>query len=73
MIITANEFQMDFFKYLDMAANEDLIITRDGQTVAMLVKPTKSAVSSLRGMLKDTADVDIKEERLSKYESNDRY
>ena len=71
MIITANEFQMDFFKYLDMAANEDLIITRDGQTVAMLVKPTKSAVGSLRGLLKGTADVDIREERLSRYEGND--
>ena len=71
MIITTNEFQDNFNKYIGMAATEDIILTRDGQTIAMLVKPEKSAVSSLRGLLGGVHDIDIKEERVSKYENND--
>lgn len=73
MIITTNEFQDNFNKYIGMAATEDIILTRDGQTIAMLVKPEKSAVSSLRGLLGGVSDIDIREERVSKYENNDRH
>ena len=52
MIITTNDFQDNFNKYMDMVSSEDLIITRDGQEIAMLVKPKKSAVDSLIGVLK---------------------
>ena len=73
MIITTNDFQDNFNKYMDMVSSEDLIITRDGQEIAMLVKPKKSAVDSLIGVLKgaDISDIkDIREERLSKYHEN---
>ena len=71
MTITTVEFQSNFNKYIDLSAKENIELTQDGRTVAMLVKPYKSAVNSLRGILKGTPDIDIREERLSKYENND--
>lgn len=60
MIITATEFKTNFGKYLDMIANEDIFITRNGKTIAKVINPQTSAVDSLRGMLKDVpADIDI--------------
>ena len=74
MIITATEFKTNFGKYLDMAAKEDIFITRNGKTIAKIVNPQISAVDSLRGMLKDIpSDVDLdslREERISKYENH---
>lgn len=72
MIVTATEFKTNFGKYLDLIAQEDIFITRNGKTIAKVVNPQISAVDSLRGMLKDApADLDldsVREERLSKYE-----
>ncbi len=72
MIVTATEFKTNFGKYLDLIAQEDIFITRNGKTIAKVVNPQSSAVDSLRGMLKDApADLDldsVREERLSKYE-----
>lgn len=74
MIVTATEFKTNFGKYLELIAKEDILITRNGKTIAKVVNPQISAVDSLRGMLKDVpADLDqdsIKEERLSKYEDH---
>lgn len=74
MIVTATEFKTNFGKYLDLIAQEDIFITRNGKTIAKVVNPHVSAVDSLRGMLKDVpSDIDLdslREERLSKYEDN---
>ncbi len=73
MIITATEFKANFGKYLDMVAVEELYITKNGKTIAKLINPNVSAVDSIRGMLKDIPDIDLKEEReerLAKYENN---
>jgi len=74
MIVTATEFKTNFGKYLDLIAKEDIIITRNGKTIAKVVNPQISAVDSLRGMLKDVpSDIDLyslREERLSKYENH---
>lgn len=74
MIVTATEFKTNFGKYLDLIAQEDIFITRNGKTIAKVVNPHVSAVDSLRGMLKDVpSDIDLdslREERLSKYENN---
>ncbi len=61
MIVTATEFKTNFGKYLDMIAQEDIFITRNGKTIAKVINPQISAVDSLRGMLKTTpANLDIK-------------
>jgi antitoxin (DNA-binding transcriptional repressor) of toxin-antitoxin stability system len=76
MIVTATEFKTNFGKYLDLLSHEDIFITRNGKTIAKVTNPQVSAVASLRGLLtgKVPAGFDrdsIREERLSKYESND--
>ena len=77
MVITAAEFNSNFWHYLDLSAQEELLITRDGKPVAKLSNPNISVVDSLRGVLKDRINDDIdmkkiKEERLmNRYENND--
>lgn len=75
MIVTATEFKANFGKYLDLAAKEDIFITKNGKTVVKVINPNVSAVDSLLGMLKNVPlniDADsIKEERLlNRYENN---
>ncbi len=74
MIVTATEFKTNFGKYLDLIAQEDIFITRNGKTIAKVVNPHISAVDSLRGMLKCVPpDIDLdslREEQLSKYEDH---
>ena len=74
MFVTATEFKTNFDKYLELAAKEDIFITRNGKTVAKVINPQISAVDSLRGMLKDVpSDIELdslREERLSKYEDH---
>ena len=75
MIVTATEFKANFGKYLELAAKEDIFITKNGKTVVKVINPNVSAVDSLLGMLKNAPlDIDtdsIKEERLlNRYENN---
>ena len=74
MVITATEFKTNFGKYLDLIAQEDIFVTKNGKIIAKIINPQISAVDSLKGLLKDASpDIDaksIREERLSKYESN---
>lgn len=74
MVVTATEFKANFGKYLELIAQEDVFITRNGKTVAKVVNPQISAVDSLRGMLSGiSSDIDkdsLREERLLKYENN---
>lgn len=51
MTITATEFKTNFGKYLKLVDKEDIFITRNGKTIAKVVNPNVSALSSLRGML----------------------
>lgn len=75
MQVTATEFKLNFGKYLDMLSTEDIWITRNGKTVAKVINPNVSSVDSISGILegKVSSDIDrhsLREERLSKYESN---
>lgn len=75
MQVTATEFKLNFGKYLDMLSTEDIWITRNGKTVAKVINPNVSSVDSISGILegKVSPDIDrhsLREERLSKYESN---
>ncbi|SHG46927.1 prevent-host-death family protein [Thermosyntropha lipolytica DSM 11003] len=72
MRVSATEFKMNMSKYIERAAFEDIIITRNGKDVALLTNvegKKKEALKSLRGILKGT-DVtrnEIRKERLAKY------
>jgi hypothetical protein len=76
MVVTDTEFNMNFGKYLELLLTEDIFITRNGKTVAKVVNPQISAVDSISGLLagKVSNDIDrksIREERISKYETDD--
>lgn len=69
MSITATELKENLSKYLLMAANEDVFITRNGKVVARLCSPYPDRVSEARnlgGILSEDLDFDsIKAERLA--------
>ncbi len=76
MQVTATDFKLNLGKYLTLVALEDILITKNGKTVAKLINPNISAVESISGVLagKIPEDLDlssIKEERLTRYESTD--
>jgi prevent-host-death family protein len=80
MLVTATEFKCKIGKYLALAAQEDIFITKNGKNVAKLTstKQDKAAImESLFGIVPqgDLCDTDVKRfkaERLArKYESLD--
>lgn len=74
MTITATEFKANFGKYIDMVAEEEFFITKNGKIIAKVINPNVSAVDSLRGILQSVPDIDLnteREERLEKYENYD--
>lgn len=66
MIISVIDFEANAGKYLDLAASEDIIITRNGKPVSKLTGI--SPLESLRGIAPDTGISidDARAERLSK-------
>jgi prevent-host-death family protein len=76
MFITATDFKNNLGKYLALAATEDIIITKNGKSVAKLsnTKQDKTRiVKSLFGIIPDDGSTikQIREERLSRYETAD--
>jgi len=75
MIVTATEFKTNIGKYLSLADDEDILITKNGRSVAKLISARDgkaSAPRSLRGVLKgsDATLESIREERLAKYDES---
>ena len=71
MITTATKFKANFGYYLKLAEKEDILITKNGKTVAKISNPRISAVDRISGILKgkmpDNIDRhSIKEMRLEK-------
>ena len=71
MVITATELKMNIGKYLKLANEEDVIITKNGRWIAKLVKPEISETpitDSLRGIASgvNMTHEEIREERLKK-------
>lgn len=72
MRVSATELKMNMGKYIERAAVEDIIITRNGKDVALLTNvesKKKDALKSLRGILKgvNVTREEIREERLARY------
>lgn len=70
MIVSSTDIQNNFGKYLEMAAGQEIFITKNGAVVARLIgmKVEKKSLSEqLRGII--PADIDekaIKEERMAR-------
>lgn len=70
MLVNSTEAQNNFGRYLDLAEQEEIIITRNGKPAARLVGVTqvhKFLADSLYGIIpKDIDEEALKAERLSK-------
>lgn len=75
MLITATEFKANIGKYLALAAQQDIIITKNGKRIAKLTSATEDktdVVKSLVGILPGSVTLEeAREERLAKHERND--
>ena len=70
--VTATDFKLNFGHYLNRVNTEDILITRNGKTVAKMVNPNVSAVDSISGILKGKVPEDIdryslRDERMVRY------
>ncbi len=69
MSITATELKQNLGKYLLLSAKEDILITKNGKTIAKLTNPNQNKVDtakSLFGILSEDASlIDAKAERLN--------
>ena len=47
MIVTATEFKTNLGKYLEMAASQDIFITKNGKSIARLTSPAVNKLALL--------------------------
>ena len=72
MIVTATEFKNNLGKYLEMAASQDIFITKNGKSIARLTSPAVNKLTlldDLVGIVPQETAMDentIREERLSR-------
>ncbi len=72
MTVTATEFKSNLGKYLEMAASQDIFITKNGKSIAKLTSPSVNKLSvldELVGIIPPHADIDednIRKERLAR-------
>ena len=72
MIITATEFKTNLGKYLEIAASQDIFITKNGKNIARLTRPAVNKLAlldDLVGIIPESQTMDedtIREERLAR-------
>ena len=72
MIITATEFKTNLGKYLEIAASQDIFITKNGKNIARLTIPAVNKLAlldDLVGIIPESQTMDedtIREERLAR-------
>ena len=76
MFVTATELKNNLGKYINMAGEEDIIITKNGRNVATLTNARDAqlnAFRSMRGILKgmDLSKEAIRAERRARYFANE--
>jgi len=75
MFITATELKTNIGKYLSLASKEDIIITKNGKSIAKLTNINEDKVAmakSLFGILPSDATLEqAREERLKRHEGID--
>ena len=76
MQIADTEFILNPGKYLNLVFTEDIWITRNDKPIARIVNPNVPSVDAISGVLagKVSADTNrhsLREERISRYETDD--
>ena len=59
MTITATEFKLNLGKYLDMVDKEEIIITKNGKSIARLSKPDSEKIALLDSLVGVAKNVNI--------------
>ena len=69
MVITATELKRNLGKYLQLAAKEDIFITRSGKVIARLSNPQRDRIDSAKSLFgiipSDVTLAETKEDRLN--------
>lgn len=72
MTITATELKNDLGKYLSLAENEEIFITKNGKVIVKMSSPYEdkmAIVESLEGLIPgEVSDTEVREERLKVHE-----
>ena len=75
MLITATEFKTNIGKYLTLAAEEEIIITKNGKKIAKLTHANEDKVEVAKSLFRilpcDASLEQAREERLNKHERID--
>lgn len=72
MVVTATEFKTNLGRYLEIAAKQDVFITKNGKSIARLTSPAINKLELLDSLVgivpvEDTVDeATIREERLAR-------
>ncbi len=72
MVVTATEFKTNLGKYLELAAAQDIFITKNGKNIARLTSPSinkLSVLDNLVGIVPQDDSLDekaVREERLAR-------
>ena len=59
MTITATEFKLNLGKYLDLVDKEEIIITKNGKSIARLSKPESEKIALLDSLVGVAKNVNI--------------
>lgn len=73
MKVSVAEFKSGIEHYLELVGREEIVITKDGQSIALLAPPPQDKLAileSLCGVVPSTATLEeARAERLAKYEA----
>jgi antitoxin (DNA-binding transcriptional repressor) of toxin-antitoxin stability system len=73
MIVSVTEFKSEIDRYLELAGEEKIVITKDGRNIAQLAPVPRDKLAileSLTGILPPTAnEEEAREERLASHEA----
>jgi prevent-host-death family protein len=74
VLVTATQLKNNMGKYLALAQEEDIVITRNGANVAKLTslrRDRAAAARSLFGIIPEDSLAGARDERMARYESAD--
>ena len=68
MVVTATEFKTNLGKYLELAAAQDIFITKNGKNIARLTSPSINKLSVLDNLVGIVPQDDSLDEKASREE-----
>ena len=73
MIVTSTDFKMNLGRYLELAAKEDIVITKNGKRIAKLVADEEDLVSIAKSLFGIALDSQITDDQIKTERMKERY